>query len=37
MYFVTLACSAWSVGLVQGLELIKNMDAKHLLFWQLPL
>ncbi|OHB71446.1 MAG: hypothetical protein A2W17_10480 [Planctomycetes bacterium RBG_16_41_13] len=30
MYFVTLACSAWSVGLVQGLELVKNTDAKHL-------
>jgi len=30
MYFVTLACSAWLVGLVQGLELIKNIDAKHL-------
>lgn len=30
MYFVTLACSAWSAGLVQALELIKNADAKHL-------
>ncbi len=30
MYFVTLACSAWSAGLVQALELIKNTDAKHL-------
>ncbi|KKO18039.1 MAG: hypothetical protein L3J18_06555 [Candidatus Brocadia sp.] len=30
MYFITLACSAWSAGLVQALELIKNTDVKHL-------
>lgn len=30
MYFVTLACSAWSAGLVQALELIRNAHAQHL-------
>ena len=33
MFFVTLACSAWTVGLVQALQLIKHVNSINLWYW----
>ena len=33
MFFVTLVCSAWTVGLVQEEQLVKHVDSTNLWYW----